>query len=71
MSSVPKVVRAAQKAVINQYMTREAVTKAAFQPTTQIPIQQQQPQNIRLHDESIHLKFGFPNLEKSVENQKL
>lgn len=78
--SAPKLVRAAQTAVFNQFMTREAlvenieevsqqvcfsISSATFRPAEQ-KIAEQPKLNIRLHDESTHLKFGFPKSEKQV-----
>ncbi|ULT82012.1 hypothetical protein L5515_017634 [Caenorhabditis briggsae] len=63
MSSAPKLVRVAQSAVFNQFMTREAISSATFRPAE--PKLMEQPKvNIRIHDESTHLKFGFPKTEK-------
>ncbi|CCD67848.1 28S ribosomal protein S36, mitochondrial [Caenorhabditis elegans] len=61
--STPKLVRVAQSAVFNQFMTREAISSATFRPAE--PKMMDQPKmNIRIHDESTHLKFGFPKTEK-------
>ncbi|CAI2356950.1 unnamed protein product [Caenorhabditis sp. 36 PRJEB53466] len=63
--SAPKLVRAAQSAVFNQFMTREAISHATFRPA-ESKIAEEEKLNIRLHDESTHLKFGFPKSEKNV-----
>ncbi|CAL2049868.1 unnamed protein product [Caenorhabditis brenneri] len=62
--STPKLVRVAQSGVFNQFMTREAISSATFRPAIEPKMMEQPKMNIRIHDESTHLKFGFPKTEK-------
>uniref|UniRef100_A0A8R1HZV9 Uncharacterized protein n=1 Tax=Caenorhabditis japonica TaxID=281687 RepID=A0A8R1HZV9_CAEJA len=62
--SAPKLVRVAQTAVFNQFMTREAVSTASIRQFETNKTLEQPTHNIRIHDESTHLKFGFPKTEK-------
>ncbi|CAB3410449.1 unnamed protein product [Caenorhabditis bovis] len=64
--SSQKVVRAAKNLIFNPFMTKEAISSASFRPPAAIEIVEEEAKpNIRLHDETTHLKFGFPMTDKS------